>query len=305
MVKMNNYTVLSILVVLSLGLNPAIAQNTYPTSGNVILDGYNLVVKSPYTTGGWARGMLFQDENGTVTYGGIGLLGTGVNHTINSLYMAHGASPYNSGLGLYILPNGSVGIGTTTPSNALELVTDENTIAIVKTTSTNNSAGIRLQGRRPNSNNYSSHSINTEGTGHYTLTVNADEVLRLKTNGRDALVVNDVQNIGIGTSSAGEKLEVNGKIRSKEIIVEAESWPDYVFEADYELMSIAELEQFIKENKHLPEVPNAKQIMNEGAHLGEINTLLLKKIEELTLHTISIKNDYEQKIAKQTELISV
>ncbi|MGJ1421067.1 hypothetical protein ACR79T_15715 [Sphingobacterium spiritivorum] len=93
-------------------------------------------------------------------------------------------------------------------------------------------------------------------------------------------------NIGIGKRDATEKLEVNGNIRAKEIKVETNNWPDYVFEEEYKLTPLAELETFIKANKHLPDVPSAKEIEEDGLSLGEMNKLMMKKIEELTLYLI-------------------
>lgn len=110
-------------------------------------------------------------------------------------------------------------------------------------------------------------------------------------------------NIGIGTDSPGNKLEVNGTIRSKEVVVEATNWPDYVFEEDYDLPTLSEIEAFIKANKHLPEVPSAKEMEANGISLGEMNTLLLKKIEELTLHTIEQQKELEaERVANQKNM---
>jgi hypothetical protein len=85
-------------------------------------------------------------------------------------------------------------------------------------------------------------------------------------------------NVGIGTANPTEKLAVNGKIRAKEIKVEASNWPDYVFEEDYKVGTLAGLESYIKTNKHLPEVPGAKEVEANGVALGEMNKLLIKKI---------------------------
>ncbi|MES2653136.1 MAG: hypothetical protein V4663_15450 [Bacteroidota bacterium] len=93
-------------------------------------------------------------------------------------------------------------------------------------------------------------------------------------------------NVGIGTSTPTDKLSVNGNIRAKEIKVETSGWPDYVFDTDYRITSLKKLEEYIKINKHLPEMPSAKIAEQEGINLGEMNKLLLKKIEELTLHLI-------------------
>ncbi len=97
--------------------------------------------------------------------------------------------------------------------------------------------------------------------------------------------------VGIGTATPTHRLEVNGTIRSKEVKVEATGWPDYVFESDYNLRSLEETEAYIKANKHLPEIPSAKEMEANGVQLGEMNMLLLKKIEELTLHMIKMNKE--------------
>jgi hypothetical protein len=63
-------------------------------------------------------------------------------------------------------------------------------------------------------------------------------------------------------------------------------WSDYVFNDDYKLRSLSSLESFIKQNKHLPEVPSAKEVEEKGISVGDNQALLLKKIEELTLYVI-------------------
>ena len=108
-------------------------------------------------------------------------------------------------------------------------------------------------------------------------------------------------NVGIGTPTPTEKLSVNGKIRAKEIKVETSNWPDYVFEADYKVESLATLESYIKANKHLPDVPSAKDVVANGVELGEMNKILLKKIEELTLHLI----EKEKKMESQEKRLIV
>jgi hypothetical protein len=108
-------------------------------------------------------------------------------------------------------------------------------------------------------------------------------------------------NVGIGTISTGSfKLAVEGKIGAREIQVTlANPWPDYVFEPNYRLLSLTDLRRFIETNKHLPEIPSAEEI-NEGGHnLGEMNMLLLKKVEELTLYIL----DQESRINEQSKLL--
>ncbi|WP_421876495.1 hypothetical protein [Marinoscillum sp.] len=106
--------------------------------------------------------------------------------------------------------------------------------------------------------------------------------------------LNSSANLGLGTSTPSEKLEVNGTIRSKEVKVEASPWPDYVFAEDYDLMSLAEISHYIADNKHLPGMPSAEEVAKEGVALGKMNAKLLEKVEELTLHVISLQNQLHQ-----------
>jgi len=103
------------------------------------------------------------------------------------------------------------------------------------------------------------------------------------------LFLNDDGNVGIGVPPANinslYKLSVNGTIRAKEIVVET-GWADFVFEPNYNLMSLEDLEKFIDENSHLPEIPSATDVLNNGVSVGEMESKLLQKIEELTLYII-------------------
>ncbi len=100
--------------------------------------------------------------------------------------------------------------------------------------------------------------------------------------------------VGIGTSAPRNTLDVNGTIRSKEIKVEASPWPDYVFGNNYDLKSLNEVEGFINTNKHLPNIPSAQEIEEDGVSLGEINAKLLQKIEEITLYLIEQNKAQEE-----------
>ncbi len=95
-------------------------------------------------------------------------------------------------------------------------------------------------------------------------------------------------NVGIGTANPIAKLHVNGTILASEVRVstQANQVPDYVFKEDYQLISLSDLEEYIKTNNHLPQVPSAEEIEANGLELAKMNLLLLKKIEELTLYLI-------------------
>ena len=104
--------------------------------------------------------------------------------------------------------------------------------------------------------------------------------------------------IGIGTSTPDELLTVKGKIHTQEVIVDLKGAvaPDYVFDSyfdgfsptnpSYQLMNLSELERYIKKHHHLPAIPSATEIEENGLSLKEMNLLLLQKIEELTIYTI-------------------
>lgn len=114
-------------------------------------------------------------------------------------------------------------------------------------------------------------------------------------------------NVSIGIADPKEyKLAVNGNIRAHSIKVETQNWPDYVFNKDYKLLGLSEIEQFIVRNGHLPGIPSTKEVKNDGVNLGEMNVKLLEKIEELTLHLIEMEKKNAEVLSlylKQAEFI--
>ena len=104
-----------------------------------------------------------------------------------------------------------------------------------------------------------------------------------------------VVRLGTGQAAAGYMLNVGGKIIAEEIRVQLKTaWPDYVFADNYLLKPLSEVEQFIKINKHLPNVPSAAVVSQDGQMLGEMQSRLLEKIEELTLYVIDLNKKLEQ-----------
>ena len=104
--------------------------------------------------------------------------------------------------------------------------------------------------------------------------------------------------MGIGTSSlptdVSYTLAVEGKIITEEVRVllrGSSLWPDYVFKSNYRLKSLEEVNEYIKENGHLPNIPSASVVEKEGVALGEMDKKLLEKIEELTLYMIEINEE--------------
>ncbi len=106
-------------------------------------------------------------------------------------------------------------------------------------------------------------------------------------------------NVGIGTNAlTNYGLAVDDKIRAREIRVDNDNWADYVFKKDYNLPTLEEVQKHIQEKGHLPNIPSAKEVKANGIELGEMNKLLLEKIEELTLYTLK----QEKKINNQQQI---
>jgi hypothetical protein len=112
-------------------------------------------------------------------------------------------------------------------------------------------------------------------------------------------------NIGIGTTTPDALLTVKGQIHTQEVLVDLEGAvaPDYVFEAyfdgtselnpAYRMPSLEEVSLFVETNHHLPGIPSAADLANEGMFLKEMNLLLLQKLEELTLYTLEQQKEIE------------
>lgn len=125
----------------------------------------------------------------------------------------------------------------------------------------------------------------------------------IRNNGFDRMWVDSAGNVAIGTSykvANGYKLSVNGKIMSEEVRVQMDAdWPDYVFDKNYKLMPMEELENYISHHKRLPGFASAAEVKANGIDLGLTNKQLLEKVEELTLYLLILKKEIDLLKAKQ------
>jgi hypothetical protein len=125
------------------------------------------------------------------------------------------------------------------------------------------------------------------------------------TNGDETFVVYGDGRTAIGSSyvAPGYKLAVNGKIITEEVVVQLRSnWPDYVFEKNYKLKSLSEIEDFIKQNNHLQNIPTANEIEKDGVSIGSIVSKQMEKIEELTLYLIEQQKQIDE-LKKQVDIL--
>lgn len=125
--------------------------------------------------------------------------------------------------------------------------------------------------------------LSLNGSNRLDVVANSNTLMSIKSNG----------NVGINTTDTkGHMLAVKGDIVAEEVLVALyNDWPDYVFEQDYQLMTVEELDEFIQQNKHLPNVPSAEEVSEKGFSLGEMDAKLLEKVEELTLYVIELKKE--------------
>jgi hypothetical protein len=203
---------------------------------------------------------------------------------------------------------GNVGIGTANPQAVLDvgkILNSGDVGTILARLSEGNTTGIgtclavkgydtQLTGSMTNINDVKSFAIEhsfygitnssvnflrgggPSGGGISFNTDNNTEKVRIQANG----------NVGIGTTNPQNKLDVNGTVHSKQINVDMNGWPDYVFKPTYRLPSLSDLKTYIDANHHLPEMPSEQEVAEKGLNLGEMNKLLTKKVEELTLYLI-------------------
>ncbi len=197
---------------------------------------------------------------------------------------------------------GNVGIGTSAPGSNLEIKGSGNFVETrIIHSSEDPSRGLRFRQNSDMSGRIvmDSRDLWVEAGWDKRLFLGNEQY-----NTYGGMVIFPGGKVGIGTTTPDEKLTVKGKIHTQEVRVDMTGSvaPDYVFNADYQLPSLETIKAYIDQYHHLPEIPSANDIAKNGIELGEMNLLLLKKIEELTLHMIALKKQNDE-LSKQVNRI--
>ena len=237
------------------------------------------------------------DANTVSTTDQVNIAGPGSNSMIfgtgsatNTDAIAYYAQSANKGAAFDFYPNG------TGNRAVISLMANSGTPGV---TSPNSRLRFRVQGDEQRAyieiNSFAGH------LGSPTNTLN-DLVFNAKDQSNQLFIASN-GNIGVGTDNPMSKLAIEGQVRSTEVKVLSDiAAPDYVFKSDYNLRSLDEVEAYINENSHLPEIPSAAEFAENGIDLGKMSFDLLKKVEELTLYMIDLKNENGELKARVKEL---
>ncbi|AXT61817.1 hypothetical protein D1816_16125 [Aquimarina sp. AD10] len=241
-----------------------------------------------YDTGGqneWFAGRPYSGSDTFVIYRRDNL----TNHDVLTSSLSHNTGNKVTKALFSINNKGNVGIGTKTPSNAQGWhgALDVRGASHSKILATSNIAGVKT--------GIFSHGANWKGVVGRLGTESNHDLRLMAGYGKDQITIKTNGNVGIGTTIPDARLAVKGSIHAEEVKIDLSvPAPDYVFKKGYDLLTIEEVQQHIQEKGHLPNIPSAEVMENDGVALGVMNMKLLEKIEELTLYTIQQETEIKE-----------
>ncbi|MGL4630889.1 MAG: hypothetical protein ACRCVT_06750, partial [Leadbetterella sp.] len=240
-------------------------------------------------TQGWNKTLTLQATYPTILFNSNSQKwgGIGYDFSSNMNFWVGGSSDElatTATAAISIAQNGYVGMGTTAPEAKLDIKGTGYVMARIA--STNDQANLSLKGTFGQIENNTGDFFITNSGANGSMIFRTTTTERMRINSIGQVIIG----IPVNLPSSDYKLAVAGNIIAEKIKVKNKSsWPDFVFEKSYKLQPLEEVEQYIQANKHLPEIPSAAEVAKEGQDVGEMNRLLLKKVEELTLYLIELE----------------
>jgi hypothetical protein len=249
------------------------------------------------SSGGTAGVQLGLNDGGFLTQDASRIEARIISNPNSALdFKVYGTTVSGTGISpvMSLLGTGKVGIGTTNPAQMLQVISgDDHTWMSIRNNKGAPGSTSAIQLGLNDGAFVESDASRVEAR----VAAEAVAALDFKVYGgvlKTIMTLSGTGEVGIGTTSPTEKLSVNGNIIAKKIKITQAGWSDYVFNTDYKLRSLSSLESFIKQNKHLPEIPSAKEVEENGISVGDTQALLLKKIEELSLYVIALNKKIEE-----------
>ncbi len=229
-----------------------------------------LYLETPINSSGWIH---VAGPDSIIVSEGVGGVSAAIGTVTNHIFRLNAGGQGK----LHIWPDGNVMVGSNAdaPIGKFTVHTPNNSIGITHISD----GGIILN--------------TTVGGISAAIGTNSNHAMRIVANSMAVINIEPDGNVGIGTTNpAGYRLAVNGKIRAKEIVVES-GWADHVFHQDYKLTPLTEVEAYIQQHQHLPNIPSSEEIETSGLHVGDVQMKMMEKIEELTLHIIALNKRIE------------
>lgn len=244
----------------------------------------NITVKKGSASG--RAQIILNDENSNLLWR-FGLTGGGINDfnfydgSTNVMSLRYGGN-------IIFQPTGFIGIGTSTPRGILELSNGNRNLLF-------DFVGVTGYRILADGVNGGSLQLQFNAVNSASSVFAIDEQITTNINDTERrFIIKKGGNVGIGTTIPDSKLTVAGKIHSQEVKVTINAGSDFVFEEDYRLAPLYQVEAYIKEYQHLPNIAPEKEMLEKGVEIGKFQMKLLEKIEELTLYVIELKKENDQ-----------